>query len=42
MDALKQFKEAQRENWANFAPLEAQTTPPAAQLIKHARVSAGQ
>src|SRR6476620_8618382 len=41
MDALKQFKEAQRENWANFAPLEAQTTPPAAQLIKHARVSAG-
>ena len=42
MDALTQFKQAQRRNWANFAPLEAQTTPPAARLIKHARVSAGQ
>jgi hypothetical protein len=34
MDALKQFKEGQRQNWANSAPLEAQTTPTAAQLIK--------
>jgi SAM-dependent methyltransferase len=39
---LAQFKEAQRKSWAHFAPLEAQTTPPAAQLIKHARVMAGQ
>jgi SAM-dependent methyltransferase len=41
-DDLAQFKEAQRKSWAHFAPLEAQTTPPAAQLIKHARVMAGQ
>jgi SAM-dependent methyltransferase len=41
-DDLAQFKEAQRKSWAHFAPLEAQTTPPAAQLIKHARVTAGQ
>ena len=42
MDALTQFKNTQRKSWANFGPLEAQTTPPAAQLIKHARVRAGQ
>ena len=41
-DGLANFKEAQRQSWAHFAPLEIQTTPPAAQLIKHAKVSAGQ
>jgi SAM-dependent methyltransferase len=41
-DGLAKFKEAQRQSWAHFAPLEAQTTPPAAQLVKHARVTAGQ
>jgi SAM-dependent methyltransferase len=41
-DDLARFKEAQRRSWAHFAPLEAQTTPSAAQLIKHAKVTAGQ
>ena len=41
-DGLAHFKAAQRQSWAHFAPLEAQTTPPAAQLIKHAKVRAGQ
>ena len=27
-DPLTRFKEAQREGWAHFAPLEALTTPP--------------
>jgi SAM-dependent methyltransferase len=41
MDALAQFKEAQKQGWAHFAPLEANTTPEAARLVKHARVHAG-
>ncbi len=41
MDALAQFKEAQKQGWAHFAPLEAVTTPEAARLVKHARVRAG-
>ena len=41
MDALAQFKEAQKHGWAHFAPLEANTTPEAARLVKHARVHAG-
>src|SRR5439155_6457569 len=41
-DGLAKFKEAQRQSWAHFGPLEAQTTPQAAQLIKHAKVRAGQ
>jgi SAM-dependent methyltransferase len=42
MDVLTQFKEAQKQGWAHFAPLEAMTTGPAALLVKHARVRAGQ
>lgn len=41
MDVLDKFKQNQREGWAHFAPLELITTPPAAQLVKFARVKAG-
>jgi SAM-dependent methyltransferase len=41
MDALAQFKEAQKQGWAHFAPLEVVTTREAARLVKHARVRAG-
>lgn len=42
MDPLQAFKAAQKQGWAHFAPLEAITTAPAARLVKHARVHAGQ
>ena len=42
MDPLAQFKEAQKQGWSHFAPLEAATTPAAAQLVKHARIQPGQ
>ena len=42
MDALATFKEAQKQGWAHFAPLEAWTTPAAARLVRHADVGAGQ
>lgn len=42
MDALRQFKEAQKQGWSHFAPLEAGTTPAAARLVKHAGVRAEQ
>ena len=42
MDAIAQFKQTQKEGWAHFAPLEAITTAPAAQLIRHAAVREGQ
>ena len=41
-DPLTQFKQNQREGWAHFAPLEAFTTPTAAQLVKFAGVTSGQ
>lgn len=41
MDALAQFKEAQKQGWAHFAPLEANTTPTAPRLVKHAGVRPG-
>ena len=41
-DVLARFKEAQREGWAHFAPLEALTTPPAAELVRRANPQAGQ
>src|SRR5258705_11660418 len=41
-DPLARFKEAQREGWAHFAPLEAVTTPPAAELVRRASPRAGQ
>lgn len=40
-DSLTQFKQAQRESWAHFAPLEIFTTPSAAHLVRFAGVSAG-
>jgi SAM-dependent methyltransferase len=41
-DAIARFKEAQRQGWKHFAPLEALTTPAAARLVKFANVRAGQ
>ncbi len=41
-DSLARFKEAQREGWAHFAPLEVLTTPTAAELVRRARPCAGQ
>jgi len=41
-DPFAEFKAAQRQGWAHFAPLESVTTPPAARLVHHAAVRAGQ
>ena len=41
-DPFAQLKAVQREGWSHFAPLEAVTTATAAQLVKHARIRAGQ
>jgi ubiquinone/menaquinone biosynthesis C-methylase UbiE len=41
-DPFQSFKAAQKLGWAHFAPLEMYTTPVAAQLVKHAKVRAGQ
>jgi len=41
-DAIAKFKEAQKEGWAHFAPLESVTTPTAARLVKFAGVRPGQ
>lgn len=41
-DAIAKFKQAQRQGWKHFAPLEALTTPAAARLVKFANVGAGQ
>ena len=38
LDTIAAFKAAQREAWGLFAPTEAITTPPAAHLVKHARI----
>jgi SAM-dependent methyltransferase len=42
MDSFEAFKAAQKLGWAHFAPLEVFTTAVAAQLVRHARVRAGQ
>lgn len=42
MDVFAQFKEAQKQGWAHFTPLEATTTPSAALLVRHACIQAGQ
>jgi SAM-dependent methyltransferase len=42
MDPFKAFKDAQREGWSHFAPLETFTTPSAARLVAHARIQPGQ
>jgi SAM-dependent methyltransferase len=41
-DAIAKFKEAQRQGWKHFEPLEALTTPAAARLVKFANVRGGQ
>jgi SAM-dependent methyltransferase len=41
-DPFARFKAAQSEAWASFVPVEAMTTPPAAQLVKFAQVKSGQ
>jgi SAM-dependent methyltransferase len=41
MDTLAAFKEAQKQGWAHFAPLEAITTPAAARLVTRAGVQPG-
>lgn len=41
-DPFTQLKAIQREGWSLFAPLEAVTTATAAELVKHARIRAGQ
>src|SRR5215470_8623245 len=40
-DPFFQFKQAQKQGWAHFGPLEALTIPQAARLVRHARVKAG-
>jgi ubiquinone/menaquinone biosynthesis C-methylase UbiE len=42
VDALETFKANQKAGWAHFAPLQAFTTAPAAQLVKFAGIAAGQ
>src|SRR4051812_12293760 len=42
MDNLDEFKAGQRAGWAHFAPLQAITTEPAAHLVRHAGIKAGQ
>jgi SAM-dependent methyltransferase len=42
MGPLDDFKAAQKERWIHFAPLQAVTTMPAARLVQHARITAGQ
>ncbi len=42
MDPFAGFKDAQRQGWTHFAPLENITTPGAARLVRHAGIRAGQ
>jgi SAM-dependent methyltransferase len=42
MDVFEAFKNAQKAGWAHFAPLQIFTSMTAAQLVKHARIGAGQ
>jgi SAM-dependent methyltransferase len=42
VDPFESFKAAQKKGWSHFAPLEVQTTPCAARLVKRAGVCAGQ
>jgi SAM-dependent methyltransferase len=42
VDPFESFKAAQKKGWAHFAPLEMQTTPCAARLVKRAGVRPGQ
>jgi SAM-dependent methyltransferase len=40
-DPFFQFKQAQKQGWVHFSPLEVNTIPQAARLVRHARVRAG-
>jgi SAM-dependent methyltransferase len=40
-DPFLQFKQAQKQGWAHFSPLEALTIPQAARLVRHAKVRSG-
>jgi SAM-dependent methyltransferase len=40
-DPFFQFKQAQKQGWACFSPLEALTIPQAARLVRHAKVQSG-
>lgn len=40
-DPFFQFKQAQKQGWAHFYPLEALTIPQAARLVRHAKVKSG-
>jgi SAM-dependent methyltransferase len=42
VEALAAFKQAQKQGWASFTPLEAITTPAAARLVRRAGVQRGQ
>jgi SAM-dependent methyltransferase len=42
MDPFESFKTMQKQSWVSFVPFETITTPCAAQLVKRARVRAGQ
>lgn len=42
MDAFDKFKEMQKQGWAHFAPLEANTMQAAAKLVKFSGISKGQ
>lgn len=42
MDPYSSFKAAQRAGWPLFAPLQASTIQPAARLVRHAGIRAGQ
>lgn len=41
MDGLDQFKQAQKEGWKHFAPLEAVTTPAAACIVRFGGIAKG-
>jgi SAM-dependent methyltransferase len=41
MDSLSQFKQMQKEAWANFGPFESLTTIPAGNLVRFAGVARG-
>lgn len=41
-DPFRQFKESQKQGWANFGPVEALTIPPAARLVRHAQIRSGE
>jgi SAM-dependent methyltransferase len=41
MNGVTQFKEMQKQSWANFSPFEAVTTPEAARLVSYAAITPG-